>query len=93
MAARRDRAGKAMRARNAAAKKLVALALDMEDPLNEALGAVHALRLMGHGLTELSREDEGGAVAAIALIACQRLDAVQQVWRSLFKIAARTSGV
>jgi hypothetical protein len=89
MAARRHRASKAMRARNAAAKKLLALALDMEEPLNEAREAVHALRLMGHGLTQLCGEDEAGALAATAWTACQRLDAVRQIWRGWHRITAR----
>ena len=61
----------------------MALALDMEEPLNEAIDAVHALRLMGYGLTELSGEVEGRALAAIAGMACERLDAVKQIWGSL----------
>ena len=77
------RAGKRLRARKPGSARVAAVALDMEEPLNEAIDAVHALRLMGYGLTELSGEVEGRALAAIAWSACQRLDAVKQIWRSL----------
>ena len=77
------RAGKRPRARKPGSAKIAALALDMEEPLNEAIDAVHALRLMGYGFTELSSEVEGRALAAIAWTACRRLDAVKQIWRSL----------
>jgi len=79
----RKRAGKRPRARKPGSAKIMALALHMEEPLNEAIDAVHALRLMGYGLTEVSGEVEGRALAAVAGTACQRLDAVKQIWRSL----------
>ncbi len=92
MPARRKRAGTYMRSRKPAANRAAALALDMEEPLNEALEAVHALRLMGYGLTQRSDDYEGRALAAIASTACHRLDALRQVWHSLCQVAARTSG-
>ena len=56
MPARRKRAGKALSAAKGAAAKLVDLCLDMEDPLNEALDAAHALRLIGYALREVGNE-------------------------------------
>jgi hypothetical protein len=89
MPARRKRVGKPMRAAKAAAEKLASLSLDMEVPLNEALDAVHALRLIGHGLREFVDEYEGRAVASTAWDACQRLEALQKMWRDLCEITVR----
>jgi hypothetical protein len=88
MPALRKRAGRPMRARSAA-RKLISLSLDMEVPLNEATDAVHALRLIGYGLEGQGEQEVGRAVAQIAWGACQRLDALQETWRSLCEIAVR----
>jgi hypothetical protein len=88
MPARRKRAGSSMRA-GSAARKLISLSIDMEVPLNEATDAVHALRLIGYGLEGLGEKQVGRAVAQIAWTACQRLDTLEDVWRSLCKITAR----
>jgi hypothetical protein len=89
MPASRKRAGRSMRA-SSAARKLISLTLAMEVPLNEATDAVHALRLIGYGLEGQGEQEVGRAVAKIAWGACHRLDALQEAWRSLHKIAART---
>ena len=92
MPARRKRAGKALSASKGAAAKLVDLCLDMEDPLNEALDAAHALRLIGYALREVGgNERDARAVAATAWFACQRLEALQRKWQDLFKATARTA--
>ncbi len=91
MPARRKRAGKAMPAAKGAAAKLVDLCLDMEDPLNEALDAAHALRLIGYALREVGNERDARAVAATAWFACQRLEALQRKWQDLFKATARAA--
>ena len=88
MPALRKRAGRSMRA-SSASRKLISLSLAMEVPLNEATGAVHALRLIGYGLEGQGEREVGRAVAQIAWGACQRLDALQDVWHSLHEIAAR----
>ena len=88
MPALRKRAGRPMRA-NSAARKLISLSLAMEVPLNEATDADHALRLIGYGLEGQGEQEVGRAVAKIAWGACQRLDALQEAWRSLCKITAR----
>jgi hypothetical protein len=72
-----------------AARKLISLSLDMEVPLNEATDAVHALRLIGYGLEGQGEQEVGRAVAKIAWGACQRLDALREVWQTLHEIAAR----
>ncbi len=81
----RKRVGKRLRARKSGSAKAVALALDMEEPLNEAIDAVQALRFIGYGLTQHGDEAEGRAVAALAWKAYQRLDALQETWRKLWK--------
>jgi len=89
MPAPRKRVGKPLRASSAAAKKLMDLCFDMEEPLNEALGAVHAVHIIGHGLREFANESEARAVASVAWLACQKVEALQQIWRDLFKAAAQ----
>jgi hypothetical protein len=89
MPAQRKRAGQRLRARKPAAAKVVELSFKMEEPLNEVIDSVYALRLMGHGLTQLASDEEGCAIAAVAWTACQRLDALQETWRSLCKAAVR----
>jgi hypothetical protein len=74
-------------AKTPAAKKLSSVALDMEVPLREATDAVHALRLMGYGLEGQGSSDNGRAIADVASTACQRLDALDDVWRRLCEIA------
>ena len=91
MPARRKRAGKALSAAKGAAAKLVDLCLDMEDPLNEALDAAHALRLIGYALREVGNERDARAVASTAWCACQRLEALQRKWQDLFKATARAA--
>jgi hypothetical protein len=93
----RKRAGRTMRAakrsagkpsaKTSAAIKLSSVARDMEVPLREASDAVHALRLMGYGLDGQGSSDNGRAIADVASTACQRLDALDDVWRRLCEIA------
>jgi len=89
MPAPRKRVGKRTHAQKSAAARVACLALDMEQPLNDALDAAHALRLLGHGLNQIASEEDGRAAAAIAWTVCQRLNALQQLWRQLFKHAAQ----
>jgi hypothetical protein len=88
MPARRKRAGRSMCA-SSAARKLIALSIAMEVPLNEATDAAHALRLIGYGLEGQGEHEAGRAVANIAWGACQRLAALQDAWHRLHAIAAR----
>jgi hypothetical protein len=80
------RAGKRLRAPNATTRKLTALCLDMEDKLDQATDAAHALHLMGHGLKLAAADaEESSAIAAVAWIACERLDTLRQAWRNMCK--------
>ena len=72
-------------------RELTSLCLDMEEPLNEALDAAHAIRLIGHGLREFANPAEAGAVATTAWLICQKLEALRRIWHVLFKAAAQTS--
>jgi hypothetical protein len=91
MPAQRKRVGKSLRATSAAGEKLMALCFDMEEALNEAFEAVHAMHLIGHGLREFVNEPEARAVASTAWLACQKIEALQQIWRDLFKAAAQAT--
>jgi hypothetical protein len=80
------RAGKRLRAPNPMTRKLTALCLDMEDKLGQATDVAHALHLMGHGLKlSIADTEESSAIAAVAWIACERLDTLRQAWRNLCK--------
>jgi hypothetical protein len=97
MPASRKRAGRTTRAakpsarkpgaKTSEAKELSSLALDMEVPLREASDAVPALCLMGYGLEGQGHSDDGHAIIDVASTACQRLDALDDVWRRLCEIA------
>jgi len=87
------RAGKPLRAQKSAQARVVALVLDMEEPLNETIDAAQALRFIGYGLRQHAGEEEGRAVAAIASTACERLDALRETWRRLCKAAVRARGM
>ena len=91
MPAPRKRVGKSMRTPSAAAEKLMALCFNMEEALNEAFDAAHATHLIGHGLREFANEPEARAVASSAWLACQKIEALQQIWRDLFKAAAQAT--
>jgi hypothetical protein len=60
----------------------------MDAPLSEAIGLIEALRLMGHGLTELGR-DEGRAILSVSDAAHERLQSVQDAWLGLIQAARR----
>ena len=53
--------------------------IEMHAALNDTVGFVQALALMGHGLTELGRE-EGDAVASVASAAQDRLRVIEDTW-------------
>jgi hypothetical protein len=78
------RAGKRLRVPNATTRKLTALCLDMEGKLDQATDVARALHLMGLGL-KLSGPDaeESSAIAAVAWIACERLNTLRRAWRNL----------
>jgi hypothetical protein len=47
--------------------------------------------IIGHGLREFANEAEARAVASAAWLACQKVEALQQIWRDLFKAAAQAT--
>jgi hypothetical protein len=63
------------------------LAVDMEEPLNEASDFVMALRLIGNGLVA-DHNSDGRAIAAAAWAASLRLDALRDIWDRMFNVAA-----
>jgi hypothetical protein len=85
MPAPRRRAGKRVRARKPT-RRLISLALDLEEPLNDATDFVRALRLIGQGLLE-DDIDNGRAVYAAAWMAFDRLEDLRAAWRRLIKAA------
>ena len=88
MPAPRKRAGKPVGSTKAAASRLVALCLDMEEVLNEAVDAARVTHLVGHGLRDFVNEDETRAVAASAWTTCQKVEALRRTWNDVFKAAA-----
>ncbi len=66
--------------------KVMDLALGMEVPLNDAIDCVHALRLIGHGLTA-DHDDAGRPITSIAWAATDRLDELKRAWAGLLKAA------
>ncbi len=63
-------------------------ALDMEEPLNDAVEFVQALRIMGDGMVA-DDDNDGRAIAAVARAALRRLDVLEDVWSRLIKAAQR----
>ena len=69
--------------------KIMSLALDIEEPLNDAADFVCALRLIGQGIM-LDDKGEGRAIAAAAWSASQRLEDLRAVWTKMLEAARRT---
>jgi len=63
--------------------KVRAFAFVMEEPLNEAIDHVVALRLIGCGLSALDN-DHGRAILATSWEASKRLDRLKELWRRIF---------
>jgi hypothetical protein len=64
--------------------KVQGFALDMQEPLNEIEDLAQALRFIGFGL-ESHNDDSGGAIAALAWTAVERLSALREIWRKMVK--------
>ena len=62
------------------------LALDMEEPLNDAADYVLALRLVGQGLIAI-HDDAGRAIVTTAAAAARRLKALYETWDRMFPAA------
>jgi hypothetical protein len=67
---------------------LTSLLLDIEQPLRDATLTIEAMRLVGHGLT-LHDATGGDAVAELARIAGERLEAVEETWKEVLRARRR----
>jgi hypothetical protein len=65
----------------------MSLALDMEEPLNDATDFVRALWLMGDGMA--AHNQEGEPIAAVARVALQRLAVLKDAWNAVIEAARR----
>src|SRR3984885_1382050 len=78
----------ARKATRRAGSNLIALLLDIEQPLRDATHTVEALRLVGHGLS--SHDHAGGdAVAELARIVAERLQTVEDTWKKVLGAGRR----
>jgi hypothetical protein len=68
--------------------KVRAAAFDMEEPLNEAIDYIVAVRLIGIGLTTLDN-DHGRAILATAWSLSKRLDTLKSLWKKIFADVAK----
>jgi hypothetical protein len=74
----------ARKAKRRAGSSLIALLLDIEQPLRDTTLTVEALRLVGHGLS--FHDNAGGdAVAELARIAAERLQDVEEMWKKVLE--------
>jgi hypothetical protein len=71
-----------------AGSNLTSLLLRIEQPLRDATHVVEALRLVGYGLI-LHDEAGGDAVAALAHIAAERLQVVEEKWNEVVEAKGR----
>jgi hypothetical protein len=76
------------RARAPNAKLIMSRALDIEEPLREAMDFVHALKQIGNGIMTLN-EDDGRPIVAVAGAAGERLDRLHDAWLGLLRVARR----
>jgi hypothetical protein len=83
---RRSRAQQTAKSR---LKKVASLALEMEVPLNDATDLVHALRLIGGGMTA-GHDDGGRPINALAWSALHHIETLRIAWKAIHK-AARNS--
>ena len=64
--------------------KVRAIALDMEEPLNDIENLIQALRFIGYGM-ESHYADEGAPISSLAWTAVQRLHALREMWEGMRK--------
>ena len=79
--------GTAARAGSPRLEKVVEIARDMEEPINEAIHLIRALHLMGYGMGGLVPDDDGESIATVAQAASDRLEAIHNRWRRMLKVA------
>jgi hypothetical protein len=66
-------------------QRLISRALDIEEPLGDAMDLVRALKQIGYGLLMNLSEDEGRPIVAVARAAEERLTRLHDVWDGLVK--------
>ena len=66
--------------------KILALALDMEEPLTDALAYVQALHLIGYGLWT-DRDSNGRSIVTVARAASEQLESIREIWDRVIKSA------
>lgn len=66
-------------------KKVMGFALDMEEPLNDAMEFVLALQMIGDGMMA-DYDDKGRPIAAVARAASRRLQALENAWLGLTEV-------
>jgi hypothetical protein len=81
---------RAPKQRRRAGPNLTSLLLDIEEPLRDATLTVEALRLVGHGLV-LHDATGGDAVAELARVAGERLEAVEERWKEALEARRRSN--
>jgi hypothetical protein len=79
---------RARKPKRRAGSNLIALLLDIEQPLRDATLTVEALRLVGHGLV-LHDSTGGDAIAELARIAAERLQVVEDTWKKVLEVGRR----
>ena len=67
-------------------KRVMSHALDIEEPLCEALDLMQAFKQIGYGLIT-HNQDEGRPIIAVARAAEERLNRLHDVWEGLLKAA------
>jgi hypothetical protein len=72
--------------------RVTALAFDMEEPLNEAIGYVRALSLIGYGMMGPEGNEDEHSIVTVAHAASDRLEALQDTWRGIFKVVRSNKG-
>jgi hypothetical protein len=71
-----------------AALAVFELAVAMEEPLNDTIALVRALRLAGDAMVAKANPECGEPVIAVAEAAARRLRDLEGVWTELFGAAA-----
>jgi hypothetical protein len=73
---------------NIALSGIVDCAANVDAPLAEAVGLLHAMLVMGYGMID-NNEDGGRPVVAVTGAVWERLNAVRDAWREVVETAQR----
>ncbi|HEY2067917.1 MAG TPA: hypothetical protein VGG48_00045 [Rhizomicrobium sp.] len=61
------------------------VALDMEEPMRDAIDIVGAIDLMGHGMIGQGNDDHGRPLATLSVLALDKLQFVRESWLKMVK--------